>query len=176
MVEYISVVVNVMLYLMGVMSPLPAECYLSARTMLRLCTLSMFALGLSLVSWIVMIYACVSWISSLRFSNLFLIPFMLTCSMIGIYLNSTAGSVSLWCVCSQVVVFGLSVRFSWYPMWMWWLLWLCWVYYCLWYMCLCWESMRVRGWRQCWCGWWMRCGCGECRACGWYMWFRYSVV
>ena len=20
---------------------------------------------------------------------------------------------------------------------------------------------------------WMRCGCGECRACGWYTWFRY---
>ena len=22
---------------------------------------------------------------------------------------------------------------------------------------------------------WMRCGCGECRACGWYTWFRYCV-
>ena len=22
---------------------------------------------------------------------------------------------------------------------------------------------------------WMRCGCGECRACGWYTWFRYYV-
>ena len=34
----------------------------------------------------------------------------------------TAGSVSLWCVCGHVVVFGLSVRLSWYPMWMRWLL------------------------------------------------------
>ena len=35
-----------------------------------------------------------------------------------IYLTFTAGSVSLGCVCSHVVVFGLSVRLSWYPMWM----------------------------------------------------------
>ena len=39
-----------------------------------------------------------------------------------IYLTSTAGSVSLWCVCSHVVVFGVSGRLSWYPMWMRWLL------------------------------------------------------
>ena len=39
----------------------------------------------------------------------------------GIYLNSTAGSVFLWCFCSHVV-FGLSVRLSCYPMWMRWLL------------------------------------------------------
>ena len=39
-----------------------------------------------------------------------------------ISLTSTVGSVSLWCVCSYVVVFGLSVRLSWYPMWMRWLL------------------------------------------------------
>ena len=30
----------------------------------------------------------------------------------------TAGSVSLCFVCGHVVVFGLSVRLSWYPMWM----------------------------------------------------------
>ena len=34
----------------------------------------------------------------------------------GIFLTSTAGSVPLWCVCSHVVVFDLSVRLSWYPM------------------------------------------------------------
>ena len=39
-----------------------------------------------------------------------------------ISLTSTAGSVSLWCVCSHVVVFGLSVMLSWYPVWMPWLL------------------------------------------------------
>ena len=22
---------------------------------------------------------------------------------------------------------------------------------------------------------WTRCGCGECRACGWFTWFRYCV-
>ena len=39
-----------------------------------------------------------------------------------IYLTFTAGSVSLCCICSYVVVFGLSVRLSSYPMWMRWLL------------------------------------------------------
>ena len=39
-----------------------------------------------------------------------------------IYLTFTAGSVSLCYVCSHVVVFGLSVRLSWYPMWMRWML------------------------------------------------------
>ena len=35
-----------------------------------------------------------------------------------ISLTFTAGSVSLCCVCSHVVVFRLSVRLSWNPMWM----------------------------------------------------------
>ena len=35
-----------------------------------------------------------------------------------IFLNFTAGYVSLSCVYSHVVVFGMSVRLSWYPMWM----------------------------------------------------------
>ena len=39
-----------------------------------------------------------------------------------ISLTFTAGSVSLCCVCGHVVVFGLSVKLSWYPMWMRWLL------------------------------------------------------
>ena len=39
-----------------------------------------------------------------------------------IYLTFTAGSVSLCCVCGHVVVFGLSVMLSWYPMWMRWFL------------------------------------------------------
>ena len=38
------------------------------------------------------------------------------CDMFGV-----AGSASLCCVCGHVVVFGMSVRLSWYPMWMrWW--------------------------------------------------------
>ena len=48
-----------------------------------------------------------------------LIPFMVTCSMMR-FLNFTA--VSLCCVCGHVVVFGLSVRLLWYPMWMRWFL------------------------------------------------------
>ena len=59
MVEGMSVVVNVMMSLMSIMSPPPALCNLSARTVVKLCTLGVFALGVSLVSWIVMILACV---------------------------------------------------------------------------------------------------------------------
>ena len=36
--------------------------------------------------------------------------------------TSTTGYASLFCVCSHLVVFGLSVSLSWYPMWMRWLL------------------------------------------------------
>ena len=39
-----------------------------------------------------------------------------------ISLTFTAGSVPLYCVCSHVVVFGLSARLSWYLMRMRWLL------------------------------------------------------
>ena len=35
-----------------------------------------------------------------------------------ISLTFTAGSVSVCCVCSHVVVFGEYVTFSWYPMWL----------------------------------------------------------
>ena len=49
MVEGMSVVVNVMLSLMSVMSPPPALCNLSAHTVVRLCTLGVFDLGVSLV-------------------------------------------------------------------------------------------------------------------------------
>ena len=45
-----SVVVNVMLSLMNVMIPPPALCNLSMRTVVRLCTLGVFALGMSFVS------------------------------------------------------------------------------------------------------------------------------
>ena len=49
-VEGMSVVVNVMLSLMSVMSPPPALCYLSVRTAVKLCILGVLALGVSLVS------------------------------------------------------------------------------------------------------------------------------
>ena len=50
----------VMLSLMSVMSPPPALCNLSARTVVKSCILGVFLLGMSLVSGIVMISACVS--------------------------------------------------------------------------------------------------------------------
>ena len=50
MVEGMSAVLNVMLYLMSVMSPPHALCFLSVRTVVTLCTLGVFALGVSLVS------------------------------------------------------------------------------------------------------------------------------
>ena len=50
MVEGMSVVVDVMLSLMSVMSPPPALCNLSARTVVKLCTLGVFALGVISVS------------------------------------------------------------------------------------------------------------------------------
>ena len=59
-VEGMSVVVNVMLSLMSVMSPPPALCNLSVRTAVKLCILGVLALGVSLVSCIVMMPACVS--------------------------------------------------------------------------------------------------------------------
>ena len=40
----------------------------------------------------------------------------------GISLTFTVGFVCLCGVCSPVMVIGLSVRLSWYPMWMRWLL------------------------------------------------------
>ena len=50
MVEGMSVVVNVMLSLMSVMSPPPTLCNLSLRTVVKLCTLGVLTLGVSLVS------------------------------------------------------------------------------------------------------------------------------
>ena len=52
MVECMSVVlvVNVMLSPMSAMSPPPALCKLSARTVVMSCTIGVFALGVDLVS------------------------------------------------------------------------------------------------------------------------------
>ena len=49
-VEGMSVVVNVMLSLISVMSPPPALCNLSVRTAVKLCIFGVLALGVSLVS------------------------------------------------------------------------------------------------------------------------------
>ena len=50
MVVGMSVVVNIMLSLMSVMSPSPSLCNLSVRTVVKLCTLGVLSLGVSLVS------------------------------------------------------------------------------------------------------------------------------
>ena len=66
---------EIMFSLTSVMSP-------PLVLVVKLCTLGVFALGVSLVSWIVMISACVLWISSLSSSrSFFKIPFMLTWSI-----------------------------------------------------------------------------------------------
>ena len=49
-VEGMSVVVNVMLSLMSVISPPHALCNISVRTAVKLCIFGVFALGVSLVS------------------------------------------------------------------------------------------------------------------------------
>ena len=49
-VEGMSVVVNVMLSLISVMSPHPALCNLSVRTAVKLCIFGDLALGVSLFS------------------------------------------------------------------------------------------------------------------------------
>ena len=48
--EGMSVVVNIMLSLMSVMSPSPALCNLLVHTALTLCSLGVLALGVNLVS------------------------------------------------------------------------------------------------------------------------------
>ena len=50
MVKGRSIVVNVMVSLMSVVSPPPALCNLSVRTVVKFCTLGVLALGVSLVS------------------------------------------------------------------------------------------------------------------------------
>ena len=50
MAEGMSVVVNVMLSLMSVMSPPPALCNFLPRTVVKLCIFGVFALGVSLIS------------------------------------------------------------------------------------------------------------------------------
>ena len=50
MVEGMSVVVNVMLCLMSVMSTPHASCNLLVRTVFKLCTFGVFGLGMSFVS------------------------------------------------------------------------------------------------------------------------------
>ena len=120
MVKGIYVVVNVTLSLMSVMSPPPALCNMSARTVVKLCTLGVFRGELGFLNCDD-IYMCVV---NKQFE---ILEFVFDSVYVDlqydeISLTFTAGSVSLCCVCGHVVVFGLSVRLSWSPMWMPWLL------------------------------------------------------
>ena len=109
-----TVVVNVMLSLISVMSPPPSLCNLSERTVVKL-------------------YGCVCFRGDLGFLNcndscmcvvnkqFEIIEFVFDSVYVDmqydeISLTFTTGYVSLCCVCGHVVVFPLSVRLSWYPM------------------------------------------------------------
>ena len=129
----------------------------------------------SVVSWIVMISACMSWISSLSSLSLFLIPFMLTCSMMRFLSLVLLGM----CDCGVSIAMWSSLLCMWGYRGT-----LCGCSGC----CVCDAYTNVCGAcvyaeRVIWCevdgnavvGGWMRCVCGECRACGWYTWFRYCV-
>ena len=122
MVEGMCVVVNVMLSLMSVMSLPPALCNISARTVVKFCTLCVFALGVSL-GFLNCDDICMCVVNK-QFELLEFAFYSVYVDMQydEISLTFTAGYVSLCCVCSHVFVFRLTVRLSWYPMWMRWLL------------------------------------------------------
>ena len=123
MVEGMSVVVNVMLSLISVTTSPPALCNLSARTVVKLCTLGVLNCFRGELGFLNCDDICMRVVSK-QFE---LLEFVFDSVYVDlqydeIYFTFMAGSVSLCCVCSYVVVFGLSVSFSWYPMWMrWWL-------------------------------------------------------
>ena len=97
-----SVVVNVMLSLMTVMSRPPALCM-----MVNVYTLGVSALGVRLFSWIGMTYACVLRIRILNSFSLFFYSLYVDLKY-NIYLTLLL-SLSM---CSHVVVLGLSVRLA----------------------------------------------------------------
>ena len=100
MAEGMSVVVNVMLSLMSVMSPLPALCNLSVRTVVQLSTFCVKS-------------ACVSLNKQFDFLELVFDSVYVDLLYDEISFTFTAGYVCLCGGCSHVVVFGLSVRLSW---------------------------------------------------------------
>ena len=125
------------LSLMSVMNPPTALCNLSVRTMVKLMYFGCVCFRGELGYWIVMIYACVSWISSLSSSSWFLIPLCrpaIWCDL------SRITAVSLCGVWSHVVVLGMSARLYWYPMWMRRLATRVLLFVWMW---VCWDSVRV---------------------------------
>ena len=107
---------------MIVISPPLALRNLSARMVVKLCTLGGFALGVSLVSCIVMISVMCVVHNQFELIEFAFVYVYADLHYDKIYLTFTAGSVSLCYVCGHVVIFGLSMRLLWYTMWMRWLL------------------------------------------------------
>ena len=116
MVEGMYVVVNVMLSLMSVMSPHHALCNLSLGTVVKLCTFGVLTLEMSL-DFLNCYDICMCVVNKqfelleLAFESVYV-----DLQYDEISLTFTAGSVCLCGICSPVVVLGLSVRLSWYPM------------------------------------------------------------
>ena len=122
MVEGMSVVVNVMVFLMSVMSPPPALCNLSVRPVVKLCILGVLAFDFRGEFGFLNCDDVCMCVVNKQFK---LLEFVFDSVYVDlqyddISITFTAGSVSLCCVCGHVL--GLSVRLSWYPMWMRWLL------------------------------------------------------
>ena len=114
--EGMSVVVNVMLSLMSVISPPPALYNLSARTVVKLCTLGVCFRGE--LGFLNCDDICMCVVNK-QFERLdFVFDSVYVNLQYEISLTFTAGYVSLCSVCGLVVVFGLSVRLSCYAMWM----------------------------------------------------------
>ena len=119
MVGGMSVVVNVMVSLTSVMSPPHALCNLSVRTVVNLCTFC-FRGELGFLN-------CDDICICVMNKQFELVEFVFYSVYVGllydeISLTFTAGSVCLCGVCCPVVGIGLSVRLSWYPIWLRWLL------------------------------------------------------
>ena len=110
MVEGMSVVVNVMVYLVSLLSPSPALCNLSLRTVVKLCTLSVLTLRVKL-GFLNGDDICMCVVNKQfeRFEFVFESVYV-NLQYDEIYLAFTARSVCLCGVCSLVVVLGLSVR------------------------------------------------------------------
>ena len=111
-VEGMSVVVNVMLSLMSVMSPPPALCNLSVRTAVKLCILAVLALEGEL-GFLNCDDACMCVVNK----QYELLEFVSESVYVDlqydeISLTFTAGPVCLCGVSSPVVVLGLFVRLS----------------------------------------------------------------
>ena len=97
-------------------SPPSVLCNLSLRTVVKLCTLGVLTLGVSLV-----FLNCDDVCMCVVNKQFELLEFVFESVYVDlqydeISLTFTAGSVCLCGGCSPVVVLGLSVRLSWYPM------------------------------------------------------------